>query len=419
MSANNVSTVLRRRALRIALALLTTSPFLGASAQVVAGGDFDICDYCGTVSANTIRLVGRAGFGTEQGVFTLINGNTDGADVDRDGYGTVDFTNLYLSAIDDFKNVADPDIVIEGRNLVLQSFLNPLFNGANNNVVITVTVPEGTPAGTYRGSFTISDSLPANRPAPNANGELLRSDILFVVIEVLPNRGIGLVQPDTAAKLDSLVLRGRPGQTVSGVVRVANLGNVNLANARIEATDLIATSGTGLRIRSDRISFSPTTLATIGRGDTSRIVVTVRIPLGILQGSYRGELIVQADDVDPIRVPITVIVTTPGDIVFENNPVFGRNGDRGVIIFNADPNTTWELRIFDMQAITTHAASGTVFAGGTVGGTVIPGDQAVRYTWNLENGRGESVAAGMYLVVIEATQSGDRRQLRGKLMVIR
>ena len=418
MSANNVSTVLRRRVLRIALALLTMSPFLGASAQVVAGGDFDICDYCGTVSANTIRLVGRAGFGTEQGVFTLINGNSDGADVDRDGYASgVDFTNLYLSAIDDFKNVSDPDIVIEGRNLVLQSFLNPLFNGAQNNVVITVTVPEGTPAGIYRGSFTVADSV--NRPAPNVNGELLRSDLLFVVIEVLPNRGIGLVQPDTAAELDSLVLRGRPGQTVSGVVRVANLGNVNLANARIEATDLIATSGTGLRIRSDRISFSPTTLATIGRGDTSRVVVTVRIPLGILQGSYRGELIVQADDVDPIRVPLTVIVTTPGDIVFENNPVIGRNGDRGVIIFNADPNTTWELRVFDMQAITTHAASGTVFAGGTVGGTVTPGDQAVRYTWNLQNGRGESVAAGMYLVVIEATQSGERRQLRGKLMVIR
>ena len=308
MSDNPVSTVGRLRLLVGALAVLMTSAFFGVQAQVVAGGDFDICDYCGTVSANTIRLVGRAGFGTEQGVFTLINANSDGADVDRDGYASgIDFTNLYLSAIDDFKNVADPDIVIESRNLVLQSFLNPLFNGAQNNVVITITVPEGTPAGLYRGTFTVSDSV--NRPAPNVNGELLRSDLVFVEIEVLPNRGIGLVLADSAARLDSLVLRGRPGQTVNGVVRLANLGNVNLSNARLEATDLIATSGTGLRIRSDRISFSPTSLASIARGDTARIVVTVRIPLGILQGSYRGELIAQADEVNPIRVPLTVIVT--------------------------------------------------------------------------------------------------------------
>ena len=38
---------------------------------------------------------------------------------------------------------------------------------------------------------------------------------------------------------------------------------------------------------------------------------------------------------------------------------------------------------------------------------------------NVLGDRGENVAAGMYLVVIEATQSGERRQLRGKLMVIR
>lgn len=418
MNDNSVSPFGRLRLLAGAIMVALAAPNFSAGAQVVTGGDFDICDYCGTVSANTIRLIGRAGFGTERGVFTLINANTDGADVDRDGYTSgVDFTNLYLSAIDDFKNVADPDIVIQARNLVLQDFLNPLRNGAQNNVVLTVTIPEGTPAGLYRGSFTVSDSV--LRPAPNINGELLRSDILIVEIEVLPNRGIGLVSADSAARLDSLVLRGRPGQTVNGVVRVANLGNVNLSNARIEATDLIATSGTGLRIRSERITFSPTTLATIGRGDTSRVVVTVRIPLGILQGSYRGELIVQADEVNALRVPLTVIVTTPGDIVFENNPVIGRNGDRGVIIFNADPGTRWALRIFDMQAITAFAADGTVFAGGPIGGIENPGDQAVRYTWNLQNGRGENVAAGMYLVVIEATQSGQRRQLRGKLMVIR
>jgi len=204
-------------------------------------------------------------------------------------------------------------------------------------------------------------------------------------------------------------------------VRVANTGNVALQNVRLESTDLVATSGTGLRIRSDRISFSPAQVTSVGLTDTARITVTVRIPLGILAGRYRGELIAQGDDVDARRIPFTVIVTTPGDIVFENNPVFGRNGDNAVIIFNADPGTRWVMRIFDMQAITTFAADGTVFEGTPppAGGDPVNGDEAVRYTWTLQNGRGENVAAGMYQVVIEATQGGERRQLRGKLMVIR
>jgi hypothetical protein len=217
------------------------------------------------------------------------------------------------------------------------------------------------------------------------------------------------------------VLRGRAGQTVSGVVRIANLGNVPLTNVSLEATDLVATSGTGLRIRRDRISFTPTTLTNVGLGDSLRVQVTVRIPPGILAGTYRGELIAQGDDVDPTRIPFSVIVTTPGDIVFETNPVIGRAGDLAVIIFNADPGSTWELAIFDMMATTTFRTSGTVFAGTPANGDIpgFEGDQAVRYTWPLVNGRGENVAGGMYYVVINAVQDGEERQLRSKLMVIR
>jgi hypothetical protein len=205
-------------------------------------------------------------------------------------------------------------------------------------------------------------------------------------------------------------------------VRVANTGNTPLSNIRIEATDLVSTSGTGLRIRRDRIEISPTQVQSLGLGDTNRVVVTVRIPVGILAGAYQGDLILQGEGVPEQRVPLTVIVTTPGDIVFENNPVFGRAGDNAVIIFNADPGSKWSLRVFDMEAITAYSATGTVFAGGTStnpSDPATPGDQAVRFTWNLQNGRGENVASGMYLVVIEATQAGQRRQLRGKLMVIR
>ena len=386
----------------------------------VAGGDFDICDFCGGVVGNTIHLRGRSGFGTGQVSFVLINAANDAQDVDRDGYTPgVDFTNLFVSNVTNFVNVRDPSQVILGTNLVVADFLNPLRNGFQNSVNIAVNIPNATPAGIYRGSMQIRDSVLVPN-AVNPNGEQLRIDVVNIEIEVLATPGLGLVQADTAAELDSLVLRGRPGQTVSGVFRVANLGNVPLANVRVEATDLIATSGTGLRIRREQITFSPTALTSVGFGDTARVTVTVRIPLGILAGSYRGDLIVQGDEIGEVRVPLTVIVTTPGEIVFENNPVRGRQDDNAVIIFNADPGSTYQIAIFDMMAITTFRASGVVFAGSNGGGVgEFPGDQAVRYAWNLRNGRGEQVAGGMYYVIVDAQQDGQRRQLRGKLMVIR
>ena len=379
-----------------------------AQAQVVAGGDFDICDYCGTLRSNTAFIRGRVGFGTDRGRFVLMNGANESQDVDKDGYTPgVNFFNLAVTDTSDFVNAADPDIVISRTNFVLAEFPNPLINGFSNGVEFYVNIPNGTPAGIYQGRFDVTDTV--NIFASNPNGETIRADFVLVEIEVLPASGIGLVRGDTAAELDSLVLRGRAGQTVSGVVRVANLGNIDLDNVRIDVTDLVATSGTGLRIRRERISFTPNQLTSIARADTARITVTVRIPTGLLAGSYRGELIVQGDNVAPITVPITVIVETPGDIVFETNPVVTRAGDRAVVIFNADAGTNWELRIFDMMALTTYQATGTVFEA----------DQAVRYTWPLVNGRGENVAGGMYQVIINVTQNGESRQLRGKLMVIR
>lgn len=392
----------------LAVAVTGMLAAIPARAQVVAGGDFDIADNRGTLRGNTAFIRGRAGFGTDRATFHLINASSDDQDVDDDGYTVgVDFTNLAVTDTSNFVNVANPDLVIARTNFVLADFLNPLKNGFHNQVEFYVNIPNGTAAGIYRGRFFITDTV--NIFGANPNGEVIRSDYVFVEIEVLPEAAIGLVRGDTNAQLDSLTLRGRAGQTVNGVVRLANLGNVALENVRFDATDLIATSGTGLRIRRERISFSPEQLTSVAFGDTARVTVTVRIPTGILAGAYRGDLIVQAEDVAPRTVPLTVIVTTPGDIVFENNPVYGRSGDQAVIIFNADPGTNWEMQIFDMMALATFRATGAVF----------PADQAVRYTWPLVNGVGEGVAGGVYYVIINATQDGERRQLRGKLMVIR
>ena len=401
-----------------------------ARAQVVVGGDFDIDDNGGTVTGNRARLVGRAGFGTNRGTFVLVNAVDATQDVDRDGFTAgVDFTNLVVSDTTDFVNVADPSQSILRRNLVISDFLNPLRNGFSNIVNFYVNIPEGTPAGRYLGRFTVTD--PTNPPGLNPTNEAIRTDFIEVEIEVVANSRIGLVQADAALRADSLTLAGRPGQTVQGVVRIANLGNTPLTNVRLEVTDLIATSGTGLRIRAPQVSFSPAILTTVAFADTQRVVVSVRIPTGVLAGAYRGELIAQGDNVPAVRIPITLVVTTPGDVIFETNPVVGRTGENAIIIFNADPGSRWEMAIFDMRGIIAFKNSGTVFAGtggtptgATPGGVACgnpssTGDEAVRTTWALQNGVGEPVAGGMYYVIVNAVQCGSRRQLRGKLMVIR
>jgi hypothetical protein len=421
---------LARVAFAVAAAAATGAP-LRAQVQVVTGGDFDIDNAGGTLSGNRARLTGRAGFGTNRAAFVVINAADATQDVDRDGYTPgIDFTDLVVSDTSDFVNVADPSRTIFRRNLVIADFLNPVRNGFSRSVGFYVNIPDGTPAGTYLGRFTVTS--PSRPAAVNPTGQTLRVDFVEVEIVVVANSAIGLVQADAAIRADSLTLRGRPGQTVSGVVRIANLGNSPLENVRLEVTDLIATSGTGLRIRAPQVSFSPATLNTVAFADTQRVVVSVRIPAGILAGAYRGELIAQGDNVAGVRIPITVVVTTPGDVIFDTNPVIGRSGENAIVIVNADPGSRGELAVFDLRGIIAYRTSGTVFAGtgtpttpaATPGGVACgnpssTGDEAVRTSWALQNGVGEAVAGGMYYVIVNALQCGSRRQLRGKLMVIR
>ena len=403
------------------LVVLSAVPARAQVSRIVDRGDFDICDYCGSLRGNRAFVTGRAGESTNEGSFVIINAATEEQDVDRDGYTPgVNFANLYrdTTLAPHFRNLQDPSQVILTGNFRFLEGIQNLPNGASNNVRFLVDIPNGTPAGRYEARITIGDLLIQPYVQPGGTSDALATDFFFVEVEVLPTRGLGVVQGDTAAELDSLVLRGRAGQTVRGVVRVANLGNVELTNARLDATDLVATSGTGLVIPRSAISFSEP-LANVALRDTASLTVTVRIPRGILAGRYTGDLIAQAENVGAIRIPITVIVTTAGDIVFEANPITGRNADNAVIIFNGDPGSEYRIRVFDMMGLAVFGATGTVFAGQVTGGIQFESDQAVRFSWPLTNGRGEQVAGGMYLVVVDAQQDGRRRQMRDKLMVIR
>lgn len=425
----------RRAVARVAtLALALTAGASVAQAQVAAPCDFDIADNLGRfMEGGVLKLVSRPGSSSTIGQFYIINGNTPESDVDHDGYSTTcNFNNIFVANRNVLVNVANPSLAIDPANIIIVNLPSRLRSGEQAIVQVSVEVPPGTVAGRYVGSFEIRDSLIG--PAFTPTSEFWNLDRVAIEIEVLEEPGLAVVDPESAERLDSVVVRGRAGTRASGVFRVANIGNTGLADVRFSATDLRSESAVGLTIPAQNVSFSAPSFANISVGDTARVTVTVQIPRGILGGRYRGAILIQSAGGPPAsqtgghedrptqqEIPLIVIVQSGRGILFANNPVRSTLGDAAQIAFNGDPGTVYKLGIFDMMGLMVYQTTGTVFGG--IGGTATtPGvgaDYAVNLSWPLVNGRGEQVASGMYLVVVESFVNGQRQLARDRLMVIR
>lgn len=392
-----------------------------ASAQGVVACDFDIADDMGQLTyGNTVHLEGRRGTASNTGTFFIINGNTPQGDVDHDGYSTsCTFNNLFIASRTNLVNTANPALAIPGENIVVTNLPRSLPSGTQGETRVSVQVPQGTAAGTYIGQIEIRDNVIFATLTPTR--DLLNVDVINVEVHVVEDFGFAILNADSAAPLDSLILRGRAGERTSAALRLANTGNAGLTDVQVSATDLRSESAVGLFIPAANVTVSPASLASIQMGDTTRLVVTVQIPRGILGGRYRGTLRVQSSGTAPEQIPIVVIVTSTRGILFGNNPVREINGDIANIAFNGDPGTQWKLAIYDMAGLITYKTSGTVFPGSTPvgGGPLVGADFAVNVIWPLQNGRGEGVASGMYLVVVESIVEGKRQLAQDKLMVIR
>jgi len=403
----------------LAAGLMAAAPVL---AQPAPPCDLDIADDIGThVWGATVHLTGRAGAGTNQGQFVMINNATAQQDVDQDGFiAGCAFNDLYIPQTlrVDLVNVEDPSIAIPGRNIIVNSLPRTLASGAEVRVNVIVELPAGTPAGKYRGQFVVADLRVPVTLTPS--GERLGSDFLFVEVDVSADPEIGLLDAQTDEALDSVVVRGRAGQRVSEAFRITAAGNVRLTDIRLTATDLRSESAVGLVIPAQNISFSPASLSGIELQDTARVVVTVALPRGILGGRYRGSILVQSAGTVAQQIPLIAIVTSTRGILFTNNPVRTADGV-AQIAFNGDPGSRYKVGVFDMTGRMVWENNGSVFAGigGTPAAPTAGADFAQSVTWSLVNLRGEAVASGMYLVVVESIVNGQRTLGRDRLMVIR
>jgi hypothetical protein len=393
--------------------------------------DFDIADNLGRDTyGNTVHLTGRNGASTIRGSFYLINSLNASSDVDLDGFNPDSTTCTYrqLFVPDNLKrnlvNVDNPSLAIPSTNIIVANMPRTLAPGDRAEVNVFVEIPLGTPAGRYIGGLEVRDN--AIVPTLSTTGDELSLDFIQVEVIVVGETSFAIVNPDSAVPLDSVVLAGRASQRVSGVFRIANTGNVNLADVQISATDLVAESSVGITIPSGLISFSPPSFSSGAQDDTARVTVAVSIPRGILGGRYRGSILVQAAGASPVRIPLILIVTSSRGLVFENNPVRNNLGGVARIAFDGDPGTEFQVAIFDMNGMLVFTNKGTVFAGVTPGGqpgtstAPAPGaDFAVSITWPLVNGAGDGVASGVYLVVINSIVAGQGQVAQAKLMVIR
>ena len=398
-------------------AMLLTPAALGA--QVVAC-DFDVADNEGLyMVGNVLRLTGRPGASSSTGTFHIINADKPELDVDHDGYAVgCDFNQLIIpeQLRVQMINVDNPALAIPAQNIIVSNLPQRLPSGLMAKVNVYVELPAGTVAGRYVGSFQIRDNQRTATLSPTS--ELLNVEQIFVEVVVVEQRSIGLVNAESNTPLDSVVMRGRAGQRVSAPFRVANTGNAPLSDLRFAASDLRSESAVGLVIPAQNVIFSPPSLSALSVRDTQRLVVTVAIPRGILGGRYRGTITVQGENAVSQTIPLIVIVTSTRGLLFANNPV--REGV-AQIAFNGDPGTTFNLGIFDMSGLMVHVETGQVFpgVGGSAGNPTSGADFAHSVLWPLTNDRGEAVASGMYLVVVESTVNGKRQQTRDRLMVIR
>jgi hypothetical protein len=401
------------------------------AAQIVVPCDFDVDPNVGRLmSGGVLHLSGAPGSPSVGGQFLLINGNTAETDVRHDGFaspGTCNFQNIYLpvNLRTPLVNVDNSSLAIPPENVIVTNLPHTLASGTSAFVDVYVAIPPGTPAGRYLGQFQVRDSVILAQSAGNNNNNDLNAEVVSVEVTVSEVDAFTVVNADTAAVLDSLVIRGPAGGRVSGVIRVANVGNVPLSNAGVSVSDLRSESAVGIVIPSQDITINPASLAAVILNDSARATITVNIPRGILGGRYRGSILVQANGAPAVQVPLIVIVTSSRGIAFENNPVRNANGVAR-IAFNGDPGTDYQVGIFDMNGLLVYTTKGTVFAGldstGTPGTSQNPApgaDFAVSVTWPLQNGRGEGAASGTYLVVVESTVNGQRQLARDQLIVIR
>ena len=190
---------------------------------------------------------------------------------------TVQFTNNVGSTL----NLVISKVDLIGQNptnlhkiLLSQINVNPtsftLNNGQQQNVAISLIIPTGLNADTYKGTFSVSDGVDSKN--------------FDVLVTIQPQANFEIL---TFTETNPLVISGQEDSSVSGTFSVRNTGSSVLTFDQTTSYDI---SGLDLSDTKRTITLSFPTTFTVAPGETRSIVINANVPANIDIDTYDGIL---------------------------------------------------------------------------------------------------------------------------------
>jgi len=190
---------------------------------------------------------------------------------------TVQFTNNVGSTL----NLVISKVDLIGQNptnlhkiLLSQINVNPtsftLNNGQQQNVAISLIIPTGLNADTYKGTFSVSDGVDSKN--------------FDVLVTIQPQANFEIL---TFTETNPLVISGQEDSSVSGTFSVRNTGSSTLTFDQTTSYDI---SGLDLSDTKRTITLSFPTTFTVAPGETRSIVINANVPANIDIDTYDGIL---------------------------------------------------------------------------------------------------------------------------------
>ena len=270
------------------------------------------------VAQSNVNLGSVALGSTANGIFRVVNPNSQSTNVDPDPFGNADLdsvifspTNLVFAGKVKTPGAKAVDSVITNNRIQIATITN-LESGAGVDWPISVTVPHNVVAGTYQGmvyAYAIHGT------------DTVATDSFSIELSVKAVENIRIVESTIADTTGH-------GGIATMTFHVLNVGNVDISDITFENTDFVGGSHV---ISAGNVTFDPTSISIIRVGDTATVTVNVNVPLGTYATDYTGTIRVTTGSVDD-DVTATVTVTPSYDLDIQQTMVNLGSGQLGATV---------------------------------------------------------------------------------------
>jgi len=254
------------------------------------------------VAENTVDLgTGELG-DTVSAIFRVVNPNSDASNIDPDMFGNADIDSVtftlnsalkYVGKSTNVKTVVDS--AIPAANVLITT-IGTMASGSGVDHPVEVVIPANVLAGTYAG-YVYAHAY--------AGGAEVSMDSFQIELNVKATPSIAVIE-------DTVTTSSGHGSVATVTFRIANTGNVDLANINFQATNFVGGSHV---IDANNVTFTPTSISYLPVDDSADVSVAISVPLGTYATDYYGVVTVTNGQVeDHLVVKLTVTPSYDLDI---------------------------------------------------------------------------------------------------------